>query len=396
MIKAYKYRIYPTDEQKLLIDKTIGCCRLVYNLALQVKIEAYKANGTNLSTYDLHKQLTELKNEHEWLREVDSQALQAAVKNVELSFKGFFNGRGYPKFKSKFGKQNFQSNHPGGKRIDFNNGLLSAMKIKNIPIIISRRFEGKMKTVTISKTPTGKYFASILVDNGVKEDELVNVHPETTIGLDTGIKSFVISSDGRKFEANRNLKNNLKRLQCLQRRLSRKKKGGKNRKKAVKAVAVIHERISNKRLDYIHKVTHELTSDNQATSCVCIEDLNVSGLLKNRKLSQAMQDVSLGKFYEILGYKCKWRGINLIKIDRFAPSSKQCSICGTINQNLTLADREWECDNCGITHDRDLNAAVNIKQMGLLKFNSPVGSRGGPVELSALAGAKKQESNAKV
>lgn len=382
MLKSYKYRIYPTDAQRLLIDKTIGCCRLVYNLALQVKIEAYKANGTRLSAFSLCYQLAEMKKDYIWMNDIDSQALQASVKKIDIAFKNFYKGSGFPKFKNKHGKQSFQCPN-NTRRVDFDTQLLTIPKINNIPIKISRRFEGDIKTITISRESSGKYFASILVDIPVKEAKLRDIDPSTTIGLDTGIKSFVIASDGRKFEANRKLKGNLKRLQCLSKRLSRKVKGGKNRNKARKAVAILHERISNKRLDYIHKVTHELTSDNQATSCICIEDLNVAGLLKNRKVSQAMQDVSLGKFYEILGYKCKWRGVNLVKIGRFQPSSKQCSICETLNQNLTLADREWNCENCGTTHDRDYNASQNIKQMGLSKIYTPVGSGSEPVELSA-------------
>lgn len=372
-----------------LIDKTFGCCRLVYNLALQVKLDAYTGNGTQLSAFDLCYQLVDLKKEYKWLKEVDSQALQASIKKVDVAFKSFFKGKGFPNFKSKVGRQSFQSPHPDARKIDFDNGLLSILKLKNIPIRISRRFEGKMKTITISKTPTGKYFASILVDNGIKEASLRNVNPDTTIGLDTGIKSFVISSDGRTFEANRKLKDNLKRLKCLQRRAGRKKKGSSNRKKANKEVAILHEKITNKRLDYIHKVTHELTSDSQATSCICIEDLNVSGLLKNHKVAQAMQDVSLSKFYEILTYKCKWRGINLIKIDRFAPSSKRCSACGSIKDKLSLSEREWTCENCGIVHDRDTNASENIKWYGL--NNSGRGTSGEPVELLSIDGAMKQE-----
>lgn len=389
MLKAYKYRIYPTAEQRAKIDATIGCCRLVYNLALEIKIYAYQTQGISLSGYTLEKDLVELKNEFYWFKQVDSQALQASVKMVDISFKNFFNGSGYPKFKNKLGKQSFVCpNVP--KRVNWNDNTLTIAKIPNIPIVLSRRFDGEIKKITISKTTTNKYFASILVDNGIGLPILQPINPATTIGLDTGIKSFVISSDGRTFEANRKLKDSLKRLKCLQRRASRKVKGSTSRKKANKSVAILHEKITNKRLDYIHKVTHELTSDNQATSCICIEDLNVSGLLKNHKLAQAMSDVSLGKFYDILSYKCAWRGINLIKIDRFAPSSKRCSTCGSIKDKLPLSERTWTCLNCSTVHDRDNNAAENIKYYGLKL--SGMGSPGEPVELSPLGGTMKQES----
>lgn len=376
------------------IDHSISVCRLVYNLALETKMYAYNTQRINLSSFDLCYQLVELKKEVTWINDVDSQALQASVKKIDIAFKNFFKGNGYPKFKSRKSTLSFGSSLIGSnQKIDFDKSLLTIPKIKNIPVKISRTFEGKIKSVTISRTPTGKYFASILVDNEVKEAKLQPVNAETTIGIDTGIKSFVISSDGIKFEPNRKLKSSLKRLKCLQRRASRKVKGSNNRKKANKRVSAVHEKVTNQRLDYIHKVTHNLTSDNQAISAICIEDLNVSGMLKNHKLAQAISDVSLGKFYEILEYKCKWQGINLITIGRFEPSSKECSVCGAINQELKLEHREWTCDDCETIHDRDFNASVNIKNKGLKIFNkTSVGSREEPVELPALVGAKKQEN----
>ncbi len=220
--------------------------------------------------------------------------------------------------------------------------------------------------------------------------EVVN---KTTIGLDVGIKSFVATSGGKIFEPNRKLKGSLKRLKCLQRRASRKKKGSNNRKKANLCVAILHEKITNQRTDYIHKVTTQLIRDNQTESFV-IEDLNVAGMLKNRKLSQAIADVSFGEFFRQMKYKCDWYGKNLITIGRFEPSSKMCSDCGKINQELTLGDREWTCE-CGATHDRDLNAAINIRNIGLEKY-SRRGTPGVPVESSAIVGAMKQEKSPKV
>ena len=393
MFKAYKYRIYPTLEQQQLIDQTIGCCRLVYNLALNVKIEAYKNYGVKLSAFDLCKQLIELKDEYTWLKDVDSQALQASVKSVDTAFKNFYNGFGYPKYKSKSRTRKSFRCPNAPKRIDWDNSLLTLSKLPNIPIRISRVFDGVIKTVTVSKTPTGKYFASILVDELTKEKEVEPIVESKTIGVDTGIKSFVVSSNGKVFEANRKFKENLIRLKVLSRRASRKKKGSNNQKKAYKRVALLHEKIYNQREDYIHKTTHQLTNDSQISSIV-VEDLNVFGLIQNHKIAQAMSDISLGKFYELLGYKCRWRGINLIKIGRFDLSSKRCFDCGTINDTLTLADRQWTCI-CGETHDRDLNAAKNIKWFGLnktkLNNKTAMGSRSEPVELLTLVGAMKQE-----
>lgn len=394
MLRAYKYRIYPNDSQKELIEKTFGCCRLVYNLALETKKHTWDTAGISLSAFDLCKQMVDLKAEYGWLCEVDSQALQASIKNLDKAYQKFFKGAGFPKFKSKTGRQSFQC--PNNKReIDWENSTLTLPKLKNIPIRLSRKFEGKIKTVTVSRTPTGKYFASILVDDGVDIPAPLPIQIEKSIGIDTGIKSFVVTSDGREFAPNRNLKGSIDRLRVLQRRASKKKKGSVNQKKVNHRVAVLHEKISNKRLNYIHKVTSELTSDNQAISTIFVEDLNVSGLLSNHKLAQTISDVSLGKFYEILRYKCKWKGINLLKIGRFDPSSKRCSSCGGIKQDLTLKDREWTCISCNSKHDRDVNAAKNILWYGVEQYlnnKTGVGSPEGPVEMSTLVESVKQEN----
>lgn len=387
MLRAYKYRLYPTSAQQKQIDQAMSICRYVYNIGLETKIRAWQSSRINLSAYDLQKQLTEAKKEFPWLCQASSNALDASLSNLDRSLKSFFNGGGFPNFKSKRGKQSFQIKN-GVRRLDTINGLLTITRIKNIPIEISRKFEGKIRTVTISKTVTGKYFSSILVLTNATLPEKKNVSEARTIGIDLGIKSFAITSDGRAFEPNRFLKNSLKRLQCLQRRASRKKKGGKNRKKFNLKIALLHEKISNQRVDYVHKITTGLVHDSQVDTFV-IEDLNVSGMLKNFRLSQAVSDVSFSEFTRQMKYKSEWCGKNLITIGRFDPSSKRCSDCGVINQELTLGDREWTCA-CGTHHDRDLNAAKNIKHFGLEKY-SRRGTPVEPVELSALAETVKQE-----
>lgn len=386
MIKAYKYRLYPTQSQSIMIDKTISVCRLVYNLALETKIYAYKSHGKNLSGIDLCYQLVDLKKEFKWISEVDSQAVQASVKKIDKSFQNFFRGGGFPKFKRKRIAGSFQCpTEP--RKINWANSTLTIAKIKDIPIVLSKKFEGKIKTTTISKTPTGKYFASILVETLDVKIVPKEIVPETTIGIDLGVKSFVVLSDGKTFEANRKLKNNIKRLKCLQRRASRKKRGSNNYKKANKCVVILHEKITNQRTDYIHKVTSSLVKGDNQT--FVIEDLNVEGMLKNRKLSQAVSDVSFGEFFRQMKYKCDWYGKNLIKIGRFEPSSKTCSFCGVLNNTLTLSDREWPCASCGALHDRDLNAAKNIRQIGL--NNSWRGTPSEPVEKRRLRRSVKQE-----
>jgi putative transposase len=389
MLKAYKYQLFPNKSQSAMIEKTLGVCRLVYNLALETKIMAWQGARKSLSAIDLCYQLPELKEAYPWMSEVDSQAIQASIKKLDVAFDGFFKGKGFPKFKSRKGRQSFQCPH-NTRRVDFEKETITIPKIPNIKAVISRRFEGQIKTITIRRTATGKYFASILVDNKTEVPCKLGIKPETTLGIDVGIKSFAIVSNGQSFEPNRYLKNSLTRLRYLQRRASRKKKGSNNRKKANLCVAKLHEKITNQRADYIHKITTSLVCDSQAETFV-IEDLAVVNMLKNRKLSQAIQDVSFGEFFRQLAYKCDWYGKNLIKIGRFEPSSKTCSHCGHVKDDLTLADREWTCDGCGLAHDRDLNAARNIKAFGLKQY-SPEGIRVEPVELRRLRRAKKQES----
>lgn len=394
MLSSYKYRIYPDKFQAELIDKTIGTCRFIYNLALDTKIRAWQSARKTLSHYDLFNQLPELKEANPWLKEVDSQALQYAIRQMNNAYNNFFNGKGFPKYKSKHKSRASFHAPNNARRVDWINSTITIPKIANIPAVFDRQYKGMIKDITISKTPTGKYFASILVDNKAELPVKPEITEQSTTGIDVGIKSFMVTSDGRQFEPNRKLKDNLKRLQYLQRRASRKQKGSNNRKKANKCVAILHEKIANQRIDYINKTTTRLIRDNQTESIV-IEDLNVVGMLKNSKLSQAISDVSFGELFRQLKYKCEWHGKNIIIIDRFAPSSKRCSECGKINQDLTLADREWIC-NCGMHHDRDINAAKNIKWYGLqqtiFKSQTPVGSRGEPVESRRLRRAKKQET----
>jgi putative transposase len=388
MLRAYKYRIYPKTDQAKMIDQNMAACRLVYNLGLEIRIWAYRG-GQRISNYDLHKQIKDLRAAYPWIAEVSSQPLYTALNNLDTSFRRFYSGAGFPRFKSRK-RDNSYSCHNGLRKIDWENGTLTIPKMPSIPIALSRKFEGQIKTITIRKTPTGKYFASILVDNKLEvpiKGSLVP-EPDKTIGVDVGVKSFVVCSDGREFRPNQFLKKSLDRLRILQRRASRKKKGSANRKKANLRASLLYEKISNQRSDYIHKITTSLVCDNQA-DCFVIEDLSAINLMKNRQLSRAIADASFGEFFSQMQYKCKWRGKHLIVIDRFAPSSKRCSNCGSINNELTLANREWTC-KCGASHDRDHNAAKNIKYFGLEK-HSGRGTSGEPVEPLALAAAKKQE-----
>jgi putative transposase len=388
MLRAYKYRLYPTPAQAERINQNIGSCRFVYNLALETKNRAYASARVRLSVFDLIGQLKDLKKECEWLKEVDSQALQQSVIDLDKAFTSFFKGNNqFPKFKSKHkGNQAFRNPH--GSRVEIIDGKLYQPKFtkEGIKIIVDRPHKGEIRSTTISRTPTGKYFVSVLCETGIEIPKKNPVNDNTAIGIDLGLSHFAITSDGSKVDNPRHLKGNIERLKVLQRRASRKQKGSNNRKKANKHVAILHERITNQRKDFLHKLSSKLISENQT---LCFESLNVKGMIKNHKLAQSISDAGWGMFVSFCEYKAEWYGKNILKIPTFEPSTKLCSSCGTPNRTLTLKDREWTCANCGVHHDRDINAAKNIKQYCITK--TPEGIRGEPVELPTLVGALKQE-----
>ena len=383
MLRAYRYRLYPTKDQSVQIDRSIGVCRLVYNLGLEVKIWAYK-NGTRLSSFDLCYQLVDLKKDYDWIRAVDSQALQAAVKKIDFAFKRFFNGSGYPKFKSKRNGGSFQCPN-NSRKIDWAASTLTIPKIKDIPIVLSRKFDGKVKTVTIIKTTTQKYFASILVETDQKNLPAPKI--QNAIGIDLGIAHFAVLSNGQKIDNPGYLSNSLARLRVLQRRASRKKKGSQNRKKANLKVAIAHEKIKNQRNDFLQQISTRLINDNQVDT-ICVEYLLVKNMVKNHKLAGAITDVSWSKFIAMLVYKGKWYGKNVIRIDPWYPSSKTCSSCGHVREEMDLSVREWTCDRCWAIHDRDVNAARNIQVKGI---QTGVGNSGASVEPWRIRRTKKQK-----
>lgn len=366
MLRAYRYRIYPTDEQKVLFAKTFGCCRFAYNWALNLKITAYQERKETLSNvYLTNLMKSELKAEYEWLSDVNSQSLQSALRNLDTAYTNFFRNTkaiDFPKFKSRKDRQSFLC--PQHCRVDFEKGTITIPKAKDIPAVLPRKFKGTVKTVTVSMAPSGKYFASVLVDTAIQELPVTLIQDDTTLGIDLGLKSLAVCSDGRTFDNPKNLQRSLDRLKLLQKRLSCKQKGSSNRNKARIRVAQLQEHIANSRKDNLHKITYALTHDSQVRT-ICMEDLNVKGMQRNHHLAQAVSDVSFGMFLTLLEYKCKWYGVNLVKIDRFAPSSKTCGKCGYIYKGLKLSERSWICPECGTHHDRDFNAACNIKEFGL-------------------------------
>ena len=360
MLKAYKYRIYPNQEQKEMMAKIFGQVRFVYNLGLETKISAYTGNKINIDCFDLNKQITELKKtDAPWLKESPSQALQMSISNLDNAYTNFFRGFGFPKFKNRYGKQSFQL--PQGVYLK-NNNQIFIPKLKLVDIDLHREFKGEIKTVTVSKSITNKYYVSILVDTGELKPDKKPIKIETSVGLDLGIKDFVITSDGMKFKNHDFFKSAMNELRIQQRSLARKTKGSNHYLKQKMVRALLHEHIKNQRQDYLHKISRYLV-DNYDT--ICMEDLNVSGMIKNHKLARAISDMGWSEFKSMIEYKCDWYGKNLSVIGRFDPSSKSCSSCGTINKDLTLNDREWTCKKCGSIHDRDINAAMNIRNFGL-------------------------------
>ena len=361
MFLARKYRIYPTDSQKELIAKHIGSCRFVYNLSLETKNTAYIGSKHNFSPFDLIKQLPELKKECEWLKEVNSQSLQQSIQNMDIAFKKFFKGSGFPKFKKKSTSGSFPV--PQSVSI-FENKLFIPKFKKGIDIVLHREINGIIKSATISVTPTGKYFASILVDTCTEYPTKAPIEENTTIGVDLGIKDFAITSNGEVFENPKHLRKAQSKLKYVQRKYS-KNKGKRTKKK----LALIHEKVANKRKDFLHKTSTKLIRENQT---IALETLAVKNMVKNHSLAQTISDASWSTFVSMLEYKADLYGKNILRIGTFAPSSKTCSCCGHINKELTLKDRFWTCPKCSSKLDRDVNASINIKSFAL-KNNLSVG-----------------------
>lgn len=375
MIRGYKYRIYPNAKQKKQINQMIGNARFVYNWALNRRINEYQLEKNNISVFKLMSELTILKkdSDYSWLNMSVAQSLQLSIVNMDKAFTRFFKYKnGFPKFKSKNNAYS-RVGFPQDTKIDFCSNKISVPKIKWIKSKISRTFDGTIKTSTIEKTSTEKYFISILVDiedANVKRKDISKIN---AVGIDTGIKTFATLSDGVLIQNPKFLYKSIDKLKSLQRFAAKKKNGSKNRKKALIKVARLHEKISNQRLDFLHKTTTMISNNYDTVAC---ENLNLPGLLKNHKLSKSILDLGLGKFYEILKYKMNDRGGNYIEIGRFEPSSKMCK-CGHINKNLKLSDRTWICEKCKAINDRDILAANNILKFALNPKNKTTGGISG-------------------
>lgn len=372
MLRAIKIRLYPHKEQTTMINKLLGCYRVVYNQCLNRKIESYKNDGKseNLSTLGkfVHHEL--LKDENFiWLREQNTKVLKQAVKDMLTAYKNFFERHsGYPKFKSKHDNKQSCRFEIGAisKRNNYTTYHLSLANIRNIKFRCNEKYANylqkhhdNIKQATLTRLPCGEYYLSILVDASLTRKVK---DTNSAIGIDLGIKDFIITSEGEVFNNFHFKKSETKKIKRLQHRLSKKQKGSNNRNKVRIRLAKVYKKINDRKQYYLHAVSNSLIDENQV---ICMEDLNVKGMVKNHNLAESICEMNFGEFRRMLEYKANWYNRKIVFVDRFYPSSKTCNNCGYINKNLTLKDRQWICPQCGNMVERDYNAALNILDEGL-------------------------------
>jgi putative transposase len=397
MRKGNLYRFYPTEEQKQLLEQHFGAVRFIYNKLLHTKSTMYNQCRCNVSKNDLQDHIQVLKECYPWLKDISAHSLLQANNNLDAAFQRFFKGLAeYPKEHKKKDNQ-FSYQYPDSYQINLTTSEVYLPNIGWVKVVFHRDFfsaefieknmvvhnvKGQkilkhdhnktfLRTLTVSRTSAGTYCISILTEDGLELPEIQQFAQNDVLGIDVGLKTFAVCSNGKVIENPKFLKESEDRLEMLQKRVSKKVKGSKNRKKAVLKLAKLHEKIANQRNDFLHKVSLRLVSENQA---IALETLNIDGMLKNHKLAKAIADVGWYSFGVKIEYKAKWQGKTVLKIGQWEASSKTCHVCDYHNSELTLGDREWLCPECNLTHDRDLNAAINIKKFAISAYQITAGT----------------------
>lgn len=377
MERAYKMRIYPNKSQEAQIVRTFGCCRFVWNYYLAMRKECYESQKKTMGYVDCSADMTKLKKTLPWLREVDSTALQSSLKDLDVAYQNFFRrvkqGKfpGYPRFKSKHSHHQSYKSKCVGTNIKVLDNAVRLPKLGLVRCRVSRKVEGRILSATVSRTPSGKYYVSLCcTDVGIAPLPKTN----TAVGIDMGIKTLAVSSNGVEYANPKHLRESEEKLAKLQRQLSRKTKGSNRRNKARSKVARLHEHIANQRNNALHKITADLI---RRYDIICIEDLATKNMLRNHNLAKAISDASWGELSRQLEYKAQWYGRRVVRVDRFFASSQTCSSCGhKWPGTKDLLVRDWVCPHCGAHNDRDLNAAENILREGLsILGRSPVAVR---------------------
>lgn len=368
MIKAYKYKLKPDDKQQTLLSQFFGCTRFIYNWGLDKKTSAYKNNGSSLTYIQLAKDLTLLKKqeEYKWLNVCTNEGLQQSLRNLDAAFTAFFRKKAkYPKFKSKH-KSKDSIKFINSVHFDFENWRVKLPKLGWVKLCKNRIWNnGKQGTVTLSKDRCDTYWLSVVIDNHQSIDKRKPIKSDTAIGIDLGIKDYVILSDGTKYSNPKYLSNSQKMLAHWQKTFARTKQGSNRQEKARLQVAKCYRKISNQRTNFLQKLSSYLMRNYDT---ICLEDLNVKGMEQNHSLAKAICDAAWSEFVRELTYKSEWYRNNVVFINRYEPSSKLCHCCGYVNKGLRLSDRKWVCSHCGVEHDRDINAAINIKMIALKDF----------------------------
>jgi len=369
--KTFKYRLYPTKEQEVLLDRHFGARRFIFNHFLDKSKTAYLESKKSLSYYDNAKSLTEMKHDEgfEWMKEINSQSLQASLRDLDAAYSRFFSKQGkFPRFKSRHDRQSFRV----PQNVYYSEGKLDIPKFKEpIKVAEDRPLSGTILFATISKSAAGKYFVTITCET----EHIAMPKADGKVGVDLGLKDLAVLSNGKRYENIRTTKKHERRLAYEQRQLSKKVKGSASRGRQKIKVAKVHEKITNSRTDHIHKITTAIVRENQT---ICVESLSVANMMKNHCLSKGIADVAWGELLRQLKYKSEWNGRQFLTVDKFFPSSKTCNHCKFINQGLTLADRTWTCPKCGAELDRDLNASRNILEQGMNDFHSGCGTQSEP------------------